>query len=189
PVAHCDRRGPRARLRDPLLVAGPTAIGCAQFTSFLLVQGDLMRLGYNTNGLADHDIESAIEIVGSLGYTAIGITLDHHTLNPFGPRLEEELERVADRLKRQGLLPVIETGARYLLDKWRKHQPTLVSADRAGRERRIDFLQRAIDIAERLEAHAVSFWSGTPDDRAEWDVTRSRLCASLPAVLRYAADR
>lgn len=148
-----------------------------------------MRLGYNTNGLADHDLESAIEIVATLGYTAIGLTLDHHSLNPFGPNLEDELKRVGERLKEHELLPVVETGARYLLDKWQKHQPTLVSADQAGRERRVDFLRRAIDIAQRLEAHAVSFWSGRPDDHAGSDVVLARLCESLPEVLDYAAER
>ena len=61
---------------------------------------------------------------------------------------------------------VVETGARFLLDPRRKHQPTLLSDAPEDRERRCDFLLRAIDVAQLLGADAVSLWSGTPDSAA-----------------------
>ena len=60
----------------------------------------------------------------------------------------------------------IETGARFLLDPWRKHQPTLISAEPDDRQRRLDFLQECVDVADELSADCVSFWSGTPTDDA-----------------------
>jgi L-ribulose-5-phosphate 3-epimerase len=148
-----------------------------------------MRLGYNTNGLADHDLSSAIEIVAELGYSAIGLTLDHHKLNPYSASVEQEVELVRAQLARYNLLPVIETGARYLLDAWEKHQPTLVSPDQTGRQRRIDFIRRAIEIADELNAHAVSFWSGKPTDAVDEATVLDRLCDSIADVLDYAARR
>ncbi len=148
-----------------------------------------MRLGYITNGLADHDLLGALEIIAALGYRSVGITLDHGKLNPYDPRLAEQLEQVGAALARHELLAVVETGARYLLDPWRKHQPTLVSPTEEERLRRIDFLKRAVDIAEYLGAHAVSFWAGTAIDGADEKTTTRRLVESLDVLIDYASER
>ena len=74
--------------------------------------------------------------------------------------------RSASVLDRHGLAWVVETGARYLLNPRLKHDPTLMDPDPARRAVRVDFLRRAIDLARRLEAECVSFWSGrSSDDR------------------------
>src|SRR5205807_3610231 len=123
-----------------------------------------MRFGYNTNGFAHHRLEDAVAILADLGYDSIAITLDYHTLNPSDPNLPDQLRAVRDIVQCRNLRTVIETGARFLLDPWRKHQPALLSADPAQRQQRIDFLLQAIDIARELSADAVSFWSGAADD-------------------------
>jgi hypothetical protein len=46
-----------------------------------------MRLGYNTNGFAHHRLEDAIEILATLGYRSVALTLDFHALNPYDPDL------------------------------------------------------------------------------------------------------
>src|SRR5690349_16668045 len=116
-----------------------------------------MRYGYNTNGFAHHRLEDALTILARLGYGSVAITLDHHALNPFDADLPRQLDRVRSLLAELGLRCVIETGARFLLDPWRKHQPTLLSPEAPQRERRLDFLMRAADIAAELGADAVSF--------------------------------
>ena len=80
--------------------------------------------------------------------------------------LPRHVERIRGLLDKLRLRCVIETGARFLLDPRRKHQPTLVSRLDDDRKRRLDFLRRAVDIAAELNADAVSFWSGSPDDAA-----------------------
>ena len=52
---------------------------------------------------------------------------------------------------------MVETGARFVLDPRRKHFPTLVSD---GRQRRVDLLCTAVDVAVELGAPVVSMWSG-----------------------------
>lgn len=148
-----------------------------------------MHLGYITNGLADHDLLGGIEIIAALGYRAVGITLDHHKLNPYDSRLSEQLEEVRGAVQRHGLLVVVETGARYLLDPWRKHQPTLVSPTPEERRWRLDFLKRAVDIAAKLDAHALSFWSGALTDRADRATIDRRLVESINSLIEYAAER
>jgi sugar phosphate isomerase/epimerase len=141
-----------------------------------------MFFGYNTNGFAHHRLEDAIAILAELGYEGVAITLDHHALNPFDPDFATQLNRVRGLLRQYRLRCVIETGARFLLDSRRKHQPTLLSPEPHLRQYRLEFLERAIYVAERLEADAVSFWSGTPTDEAPPDVLMDRLidgCTTL----------
>ena len=147
-----------------------------------------MQLGYNTNGLAHHDLLDAIRLLADIGYSAVSITLDHGVLNPFDERTDRQLVEVEHALAETNMRCAIETGARFLLDPQRKHEPTLVSPDRAARSRRVDFLTRAIAIARHLNATCVSLWSGIVHDRAGREDAFDRLLESLPAVLAE-ADR
>jgi sugar phosphate isomerase/epimerase len=147
-----------------------------------------MLLGYNTNGFAHHDPFDALEILAEIGYQSVAITLDHGPLNPFGPDWPANLERLKDTLRRLKLKNVIETGARFLLDPRRKHEPTLVSAREIERNKRIDFLKRSIDAASVLDSDCVSLWSGILRDEASDEAALERLTESLRVVLRHATD-
>ena len=148
-----------------------------------------MRLGYSTNSIGDIPLLDALPLLRDLGYAAVAITLDHHVLNPFGAALPVELARWRAALEAGGMTCVIETGSRHLLDPLRKHEPTLVSAHRSDRLRRIDFLVRAIDIAQALNAACVSLWSGVVGDSADEEAVWQRLTESLAPVLDHAAAR
>jgi sugar phosphate isomerase/epimerase len=116
-----------------------------------------MRFGYNTNGFAHHRLEDALAILAELGYESVALTLDYHFLSPFEGDLLGRIDALHKLLDQLQLHCVIETGARFLLDPRRKHQPTLVSPKEEERTRRLDFLCRAIDIARELGADAVTF--------------------------------
>src|SRR5262245_32889289 len=146
----------------------------------------MLTFGYNTNGFAHHRLGHALRILAELGYGSVALTLDHHSLNPFGAELKYELEVVGDLLKEFNLRCVIETGARFLLDPYRKHQPTLLSADAAGRQVRFGFLTAAVAVAHGLRADAVSFWSGAADDDAPADVLMERLASGCRDLCGYA---
>ena len=144
-----------------------------------------LQFGYGTNGFTNHRLTDALTVLADLGYAGVALTLDHPHLDPFDPDLPQQVAAVAARVDELGLRVVVETGARYVLDPWHKHHPTLISD--AGRERRIELLVRAVHIAAELGAEAVSFWSGakpadTPDEVA-WD----RLAAGCSTVMDTAA--
>jgi L-ribulose-5-phosphate 3-epimerase len=145
-----------------------------------------MLLGYNTNGFAHHRLEDALCILTELGYASVAITLDYGSLNPYDPELPNQLDRVRQLLNEHHLRCVIETGARFLLDPRRKHQPTLLSNSTEERQRRNDFLLHAIEIAQDLHADAVSFWSGTPMD-ADTEVCWDRLTTACRGLSEQAA--
>jgi L-ribulose-5-phosphate 3-epimerase len=117
-------------------------------------------LAYNTNGLAHHRLDDAIDLLKRLGYRGVAVTVDAPHLDP-RTTSSRELARVRRRLEAADLSVAVETGARYLLDPFRKHQPTLLS--RRGWRRREEFLLACLETARRLGARVVSLWSGTPD--------------------------
>jgi sugar phosphate isomerase/epimerase len=120
-----------------------------------------MWLGYHTNGFAHHRLEDALVILADLGYEGVAITLDYQALNPYADDLAHQIVAIRRLLERLKLQCVVETGARFLLDPWRKHQPTLLDPDPSARERRRDFLRRAIRISQEIASPVVSLWSGT----------------------------
>lgn len=148
-----------------------------------------MRFGYNTNGFAHHRLPDAISILADLGYGSVAITLDYHALNPYSSALPKEISQLGEQLNKLDMKCVIETGARFLLDPRRKHQPTLLSKDRDARFQRLDFLYSAINIASELDADAVSFWSGQPDYKADRSEHVRTLIDGCKLLCEYATDK
>lgn len=145
-----------------------------------------MRIGYNTNGFAHHRLEDAIAILGELGYRSVALTLDYHALNPFDPSHQQQAREARRILDRYDMRCVIETGARYLLDPWKKHQPTLLSKNPGLR---LDFLKRSIDLAQQLQADAVSLWSGTAGDPESEQILWDRLVDGCQQLCEHAERR
>ncbi|HVX61159.1 MAG TPA: sugar phosphate isomerase/epimerase family protein [Pirellulales bacterium] len=153
------------------------------------MRSDALLLGYNTNGLAHHDPYEAVELLAEIGYRSVAITLDHGPLNPFHADFYRNVKQMGRLLDRLGMRSVIETGARYLLDPRLKHEPTLVSADAAGRQRRVEFLCRAVDAAVQLKSDCVSLWSGILREAIDEDAAFERLTDGLRQVVDYASER
>lgn len=152
--------------------------------------GDFLQLGYNTNGFAHHRLEDVFDILASIGYHAIAVTLEHDLLDSFDrtgvSSAISQLRKLGDRF---GLVMTLETGARFLLDPRRKHQPTLMSEGASDRKRRREFLFAAIDIAQGVNATCVSLWSGRADKNTRAEVLRNRLEKELRILLEYAQMR
>nr|WP_116047533.1 EboA domain-containing protein [Amycolatopsis palatopharyngis] len=145
-----------------------------------------LDLGYGTNGFANHRLDDALEVLADLGYTSVALTLDHCHLDPFADDLSAQLRRVGDQLGRLGLRVVVETGARYLLDPYRKHHPTLLS-DEPGP--RLDFLRRAVLIGGELGAECVSFWSGALPADLDTRIAWERMLSGVDTVVAEATAR
>jgi sugar phosphate isomerase/epimerase len=148
-----------------------------------------MLWGYNTNGFPHHRLGDALRVLAALGYRSVALTLDHHTLDPLDPATPAAVPGVRDLLDTLRLRVVVETGARFLLDPWHKHQPTLLSERPADRQRRLDFLRRAVDVATALGADAVSFWSGRPPEDSPAEALMDRLAEGCRSLAEYAAER
>ncbi|MER7283958.1 sugar phosphate isomerase/epimerase family protein [Dactylosporangium sp. NPDC000244] len=142
-----------------------------------------LRFGYGTNGFSNHRLDDALAVIAGLGYDGVALTLDHHHLDPFDAGVARHVREVSHRLGQLGLGVVIETGARYLLDPWHKHAPTLID-DEPGP--RLEFLRRAVRIGADLGAEAVSFWAGVPRAGLARDEAWRRLVGGCAEVLAAA---
>jgi L-ribulose-5-phosphate 3-epimerase len=143
-----------------------------------------LRFGYGTNGFANHRLDDALAVIADLGYVGVALTLDHHHLDPYEPDLFRRTRALANRLDALGLAVVVETGARYLLDPWRKHAPTLLDEHPL---RRLEFLRLAVRVGADLGAEAVSFWAGVRPADLDPATAWRRLVAGCGEVLSAAA--
>ena len=151
-----------------------------------------LRYAYNTNGCAHHRLEDALGLIADAGYQGIALTLDWHHLDPLAEDWSAQANALARRLRELKLGCVIETGARYLLTPGQKHEPTLINPAAEGRKQRINFLQRAVDIAGILEAETVSFWAGVKqavvNDRDAWRYLQEGVAKVVDYALRAGVD-
>ena len=145
-----------------------------------------LRFAYNTNGAANHRLDDALALIADAGYDGVALTLDIHHLDPFAPDFPSARRRLAARLRQLGLGCVVETGARFLLDPRAKHEPTLLTADPAGRARRVEFLSRALEVAADTGADAMSFWAGVPKPGVSAADAQAWLRAGAEQVARQA---
>ncbi|MBW0252710.1 sugar phosphate isomerase/epimerase [Cellulomonas sp. PS-H5] len=144
-------------------------------------------LGYGTNGLGDHPLPVALDLLEEHGYDAVALTLGFPHLDPWAPAaglaaLRHRLARAQDG---RGMRVVIETGTRYLLDPRRKHAPALVDADAAPR---LAYLRRAVEVAAALGAPVVQLFSGVRSAGVTSAEADDRLHDRLPGLLRHAAE-
>jgi len=158
----------------------------------------VFRIGYNTNGLAHHRLRDALDLLAGLGYAGVALTPDVGELDLYDLR-PERVRALREELRERDLSVAIETGARFVLEPSRKHRPNLMDPSARGRERRIDFYRRSIDLAADLGAPLVSIWSGAayeaasgdaPDaDREAVEPLWDRLAQGVRAVLDHAGSR
>lgn len=146
-----------------------------------------MILGYNTNGFAHHRLSDALIVIREIGYQSVALTVESDILDPPNHQgVEKAVRAVKPLFDDLDLRVTVETGARFILDPRRKHQPTLISTPAADRQRRMDFLRATVDIAAALSADSVSLWSGVSDDGAQGAESFDRLVAGLQDLLRHA---
>jgi D-psicose/D-tagatose/L-ribulose 3-epimerase len=148
-----------------------------------------LRYAYNTNGAANHRLTDALDLIAEHGYDGVALTLDHHHFDPFAKDFLKRADELKKQLGELKLGSVIETGARFLLDSKQKHEPTLISKTVEGRARRIEFLKRAIDLAEVIEAEAVSFWAGVKKENVSSEQARKFLREGLKEICDYALEK
>lgn len=144
-----------------------------------------MLLGYNTNGLAHHDPQQALELLAEIGYRSVALTIDHQWLSPFQPDWPRQLEQLAQLLRQLGLACTLETGARFLLDPRRKHWPPLVIEPALAAPRR-ELIRHAMEIAAPLGAKVISIWSGVAPEGLDDQMVLDNLTANLDMLLRDA---
>jgi sugar phosphate isomerase/epimerase len=148
-----------------------------------------LRYAYNTNGAANHRLGDALRLIADNGYDGVALTLDHHHFDPFEANFNGRAEQLNNELEKLNLGLVVETGARFLLDPLKKHSPTLLSPFAEGRQKRVEFLKLAVDLAAVARAEAVSFWAGVPRPEISSEQAHEFLREGLRRISDYAESR
>jgi len=148
-----------------------------------------MFLGYNTNGFAHHRVEDTVEVLASLGYRGLALTADFHSIDPLAERARERARWLDRKLRGEQMRVVVETGARFILNVRKKHQPTLLDPDRHKSLERLQYLEACVRLAAELQADVVSFWSGTPVDDVPPSMHMARLVEACHRLCDFAEGR
>ena len=148
-----------------------------------------LRYAYNTNGCAHHRLPDALDLIAEAGYAGVALTLDWHHLDVTADDYEVQAWNLRAMLQERGLGLVVETGARFVLDPRRKHEPTLMSPEPEGRERRLQMLTRALDVCAACDGETVSFWSGPVASGVSRDDAWKRLEDGVAELAERAARR
>lgn len=148
-----------------------------------------MIIGYSTNGLAFHDPMEALQLLADTGYKSVAITIDHCWLHPKNEERFEQLKTIKQFLDKNEIRSVVEAGASYALDPYRKHWPNLLDGTDANSDRRIEFLKYCIDTAVFLESDCVSLTSGYKPADHSFQQSLDRLAENLRRVLAYAEEQ
>ena len=146
-----------------------------------------MRLGYNTNGLAHHRLLDAIDFWPKKAIEALRSPSmpGRSTLTTTRPYSVARLMRLRAALDRHGLARVVETGARYLLNPRKKHDPTLMDPDPARRDVRLDFL-RAPSTSPRFSRPSASRSGGAGSRFGSDELEMDRIAQALKPLLDHA---
>ncbi|MSR51793.1 MAG: sugar phosphate isomerase/epimerase [Gemmataceae bacterium] len=148
-----------------------------------------MFLGYNTNGFAHHRLEDTVEVLASLGYRGLALTADFHTIDPLAERARERARWLDRKLRDGKMRVVVETGARFILNVRKKHQPTLLDPDRHKSLERLQYLESCVRLAAEMDADCVSFWSGSPVDDVPPSMHMARLVEACHRLCDFAEGR
>lgn len=148
-----------------------------------------MFVGYNTNGFAHHRLDDTVDILAELGYRGLALTADFHTIDPLADRWVDRARRLDRKLRKARMRVAIETGARFIIDPRRKHQPTLLDPDRHAALDRLYFLEACVHLGAALEGDVVSFWSGAAPDGSPARIHMARLVEACLRLSDFAGDR
>jgi D-psicose/D-tagatose/L-ribulose 3-epimerase len=145
-----------------------------------------LRLAYNTNGCQSHRLRDVIAMLARNGYEGLALTIDSMHFDPYTSDFEARAEALGRELKDLGIGLVVETGARFILNPFKKHEPGLMDPDPEQRARRVEYLRRCTTIAAAAGGDRICFFSGRVPITASEDDSLRRFDESLDEVLGWA---
>ncbi len=148
-----------------------------------------MRIGYHTNGMAQHGLFDGLKLLAESGYRSVAINVDHGWLSPNDHDVKSNVQNVKSLLKNHGMHCVVEATANFLLDSAFANFPTLMEHDPSLVESRMRYLKYCVDVAAELGADCMSMRSGVKPAGLTFEQAMSRLVEGTEELLLYAAER
>jgi sugar phosphate isomerase/epimerase len=150
----------------------------------------MVDLAFSTNAYTRYDLPEAVRRISDRGYAGVEILADepHAYLPAFG---DDDSRALLEALDRTGLA-VSNVNANTAMGYYDDappsafFEPSLVRADGAARQWRVDYTQRAVDLADRNDAPAVCIATGRPLPGNPPEQAHEYLRESLGAILDHA---
>ena len=138
----------------------------------------MLKFSFNSTTLREVDLLDALRRIKAAGYDSIELMLNNTHLNPLHTPQQRVVE-LRNFCSGEGILisSIAAGGADVLSDQ--PYQPTFFDPDAAQRARRVDFLARAIELADFLEVPVIDFNSGPVHP----DVSRNQSLAHITKAL------
>lgn len=145
----------------------------------------MFSIAYNANGLRSIALYDAVQAVAKAGYEGIELSLHPNHIDPQAfSKADADLLRT--HIQDQGIKACcLATGADTLLGPER-FEPSLIHPTKSERQRRLDLLKWAIDLAYRLGTPEVSFASGFRKPEVPSPVARDLLVEGIFTCLEDA---
>lgn len=118
-----------------------------------------MKLCFNATTLRNFDVMQAMRLIRDHGYDGVELSLCDTHLHPLKSTRRQILD-VKELCGDIGLeIACVAAGGATLLGDV-PYEPSLISADAAGRERRLDAIARGIELTQLLECPVININSG-----------------------------
>ena len=147
----------------------------------------MLKLCFNTNGLRNLALDEAIRHIGEAGYRGVEISLHPAHVLPWG-YTPSDLDRIWRALEAYAVQPVcIATGAPNLLSG-EDHEPSLITADPAERQKRVDLICATFELARHLSVPVVNLSTGFLKPSVDPGTAWQSLVDGVRACLEHAGN-
>jgi len=143
----------------------------------------MFKFCFNSTTLRNLDLFDALRAIKSSGYDGVELTLNPSHMHPLGTsdaRVREVGAFCADNEIK--IVCVACGGDRLLGDE--PYEPSLICADDAGRRRRLDLIQRSMEIANLLGSPVLNFNSGFLRDGVSPQQAEAHLQEAVTTLLQ-----
>jgi sugar phosphate isomerase/epimerase len=153
----------------------------------------MVELAFSTNAYTHYSLPEAIEHVAAHGYAGVELLGDEP--HAYFPDFDESDRRDVLGSLADTDLAVSNVNANTAMGYYRDappsafFDPSIITADREGREWRVEYTRQAIDLAAATDAPAVCVATGRPLPGNPPAQARECLRQSLDAILDHAEER
>ncbi len=119
----------------------------------------MLKLSYSTNGLTNVGFFEAVQAIKQVGYEGAEISFQKSQFNPF-ELIDDDLLKVKNFFEANNISPVAISSATTFFLSDIPHEPSIIALNKTERQKRIDLIKRAIQIAKKINCPIVSFQSG-----------------------------
>ncbi|MCY4119044.1 MAG: sugar phosphate isomerase/epimerase [Caldilineaceae bacterium] len=147
----------------------------------------MFPLSFNTQCLRNLPLDRAIEETAKAGYEGIDLAYLAGHLHPFDVT-RKELDELKDLFARLPLKPAALSSGGPLLLGDDPFEPSLISPDRKAREKRIDLISAALEMADDLSIPVVQFVSGIRQPGVSAEEATEMLTEGVRACLQNSGE-